>query len=46
MALLAVAIAIVGLAAGLGRMVSEGRHELAIRAALGATPHRAADGPD
>jgi putative ABC transport system permease protein len=38
-ALLAVAIAIVGLAGGLARMVSERRHELAIRAALGATPY-------
>src|SRR5205823_5200379 len=40
-ALLAVAIAMVGLAGGLTRMVSERRHELAIRAALGATPYRA-----
>lgn len=40
-ALLAVAIAIVGVAGGLGRMVSERRRELAIRAALGATPYRA-----
>lgn len=40
-ALLAFAIALVGLAGGLGRMVSERRHELAIRAALGATPARA-----
>ena len=40
-ALLAVAIAILGLAGGLGRMVSERRRELAIRAALGATPYRA-----
>ena len=40
-ALLAFAIALVGLAGGLGRMVWERRHELAIRAALGATPARA-----
>jgi putative ABC transport system permease protein len=39
--LLAVAIALVGVAGGLGRMVSERRHEFAIRAALGATPSRA-----
>jgi putative ABC transport system permease protein len=41
MALLAVAIALVGVAAGVGRMVLERRHELAIRSALGATPFRA-----
>ena len=40
-ALLAVAIAIVGVAGGLGRMVSERRRELAIRSALGATRTRA-----
>jgi ABC-type antimicrobial peptide transport system permease subunit len=40
MALLAFAIAVVGLAGGLGRLVSERRRELAIRAALGATPSR------
>ena len=39
-ALLAMAIAIVGLAGGLARMVSERRRELAIRSALGATPSR------
>ncbi len=39
--LLAVAIALVGVAGGLARMVTERRHELAIRAALGATPGRA-----
>jgi putative ABC transport system permease protein len=41
MAMLACAIAVVGLAGGLGRLVSERRRELAIRAALGATPARA-----
>jgi putative ABC transport system permease protein len=41
MALLAFAIAVVGLAGGLGRLVAERRRELAIRAALGATPSRA-----
>jgi ABC-type antimicrobial peptide transport system permease subunit len=40
-ALLAFAVAMVGLAASLMRIVSERRHELAIRAALGATPARA-----
>ena len=40
-ALLAVAIALVGVAGGLGRTVSERRRELAIRSALGATPFRA-----
>jgi putative ABC transport system permease protein len=40
-ALLAVAIALVGIAGGLGRMASERRHELAVRTALGATPFRA-----
>ncbi len=40
-ALLAVAIAIVGVAGGLARMVAERRRELAIRCALGATPARA-----
>ncbi len=39
--LLAFAIALLGLASGLGRMVTERRTELAIRAALGATPARA-----
>ena len=39
--LLAVAIAFVGVAGGLARMVTERRRELAIRAALGATPARA-----
>jgi putative ABC transport system permease protein len=39
--LLAVAIALVGVAGGLARMVTERRRELAIRAALGATPGRA-----
>ncbi len=39
--LLAVAIALVGVAGGLARMVTERRRELAIRAALGATPARA-----
>jgi putative ABC transport system permease protein len=39
-ALLALAIALVGLAGGLGRMVVERRRELAIRSALGATPAR------
>jgi putative ABC transport system permease protein len=38
---LALAIALVGIAGGLARMVSERRHELAIRSALGATPRRA-----
>jgi putative ABC transport system permease protein len=37
---LALAIALVGLAGGLGRLVVERRRELAIRAALGATPAR------
>ena len=37
-ALLAFAIALTGLAGGLGRMVSERRQELAVRAALGASP--------
>jgi predicted permease len=41
-AILAFAIALVGLAGGLGRVVVERRRELAIRAALGATPSRAA----
>jgi hypothetical protein len=40
-ACLAFAVALVGLAAGLARIVSERRYELAIRAALGATPARA-----
>jgi putative ABC transport system permease protein len=40
-ALLAFAVAMVGLAASLMRVVSERRQELAIRAALGATPGRA-----
>ena len=40
-ALLAFAVAMVGLAASLMRVVSERRQELAIRAALGATPARA-----
>ena len=40
-ALLAFAIAMVGLAGSLMRMVSERREELAIRAALGASPARA-----
>jgi putative ABC transport system permease protein len=39
--LLAAAIALVGVAGGLARMVTERRRELAIRAALGATPGRA-----
>jgi predicted permease len=39
-ALLAFGIAVVGLAGGLARLVSERRHELAIRAALGASPGR------
>jgi len=39
--LLAVAIALVGVAGGLARMVTERRRDLAIRAALGATPGRA-----
>jgi putative ABC transport system permease protein len=39
--LLAVAIALVGVAGGLARMVTERRRELAIRAALGATPAHA-----
>jgi putative ABC transport system permease protein len=38
---LAFAVALVGLAGGLARVVSERRYELAIRAALGATPARA-----
>jgi putative ABC transport system permease protein len=40
-ALLAFAVAMVGLAASLMRVVSERRQELAIRAALGASPRRA-----
>jgi ABC-type antimicrobial peptide transport system permease subunit len=40
-ACLAFAVALVGLAGGLARVVSERRYELAIRAALGATPSRA-----
>ena len=40
-ACLAFAVALVGLAGGLARVVSERRYELAIRAALGATPERA-----
>jgi putative ABC transport system permease protein len=40
-ACLAFAVALVGLAGGLARVVSERRYELAIRAALGATPARA-----
>jgi predicted permease len=40
-ALLAFAVAMVGLAGSLMRVVSERRHELAIRAALGATPAHA-----
>jgi predicted permease len=40
-ALLAFAVAMVGLAASLMRAVLERRHEIAIRAALGATPNRA-----
>lgn len=40
-ACLAFAVALVGLAGGLVRVVSERRYELAIRAALGATPARA-----
>jgi ABC-type antimicrobial peptide transport system permease subunit len=40
-ACLAFAVALVGLAAGLARVVSERRYELAVRAALGATPARA-----
>jgi putative ABC transport system permease protein len=40
-ACLAFAVALVGLAGGLARVVSERRDELAIRAALGATPARA-----
>ncbi|HEY7056396.1 MAG TPA: ABC transporter permease, partial [Vicinamibacterales bacterium] len=39
--LLAVAIALVGVAGGLARMVTERQRELAIRAALGATPAHA-----
>jgi putative ABC transport system permease protein len=39
--LLAVGIAVLGVGAGLGRVVSERRRELAIRSALGATPGRA-----
>jgi predicted permease len=38
---LAFAVALVGLSGGLARVVSERRYELAIRAALGATPARA-----
>jgi predicted permease len=40
-ACLAFAVALVGLAGGLARVVSERRYELGIRAALGATPSRA-----
>jgi hypothetical protein len=40
-ACLAFAVALVGLAGGLARVVSERRYELAIRSALGATPSRA-----
>ena len=40
-ALLAFAVAMVGLAGSLMRVVSERRQELAIRAALGATPSNA-----
>ncbi|MCA1558978.1 MAG: ABC transporter permease [Acidobacteria bacterium] len=40
MAGVAFVIALAGLAAGLGRLVSERRRELAIRAALGASPRR------
>jgi predicted permease len=40
-ACLAFAVALVGLAGGLARVVTERRYELAIRAALGATPARA-----
>jgi putative ABC transport system permease protein len=43
-ALLAFAVAMVGLAGSLMRIVSERRHELAIRSALGATPARAVRG--
>jgi ABC-type antimicrobial peptide transport system permease subunit len=39
-ALLAFAIAVIGLAGGLARLVAERRRELAIRAALGASPAR------
>ena len=42
--LLAFAVAMVGLSASLMRVVSERRQELAIRAALGATPARAVQG--
>ena len=39
-ALLALAIAMVGVAGGIGRLIAERRREFAIRSALGATPSR------
>jgi putative ABC transport system permease protein len=40
-AVLACGVALLGLVATLGRMVSQRRHELAVRSALGATPRQA-----